>query len=255
MKTNQTKAFFIMVKLFRSSLTTVSLDSTLEKPKISKKFISIKQNLSLSKKAINSSQKSFIYRNLIKKIKTRCIKHYEKSISKCIINPQKFSFYNLEELNARTIFRFFKSDISKHKNRILLNTSMKTFLRKFIGKSNLINLNIKETHKHTFNMLNNITWKEFMCCLKYNIKTIIFLPLDKDNIVINKENFNIFFDYIDPTKEKYSYIKKKTWNKKYLHFIEQLEKDNTLINSNDINEIESNKSFQQFLFSFNTFET
>ena len=244
-----------MVKLFRSSSTTVSLDSTIDTPKISKKFISIKQNLSLSKKAFNPSQKSFIYRNLIKKIKTRCIKHYEKLISKCIINPQKFSFYNLEELNARNIFRFFKSDISKYKNRILLNTSMKTFLTKFIGKSNLGNLNIETTHKHAFNMLNNITWKEFMCCLKYNIKNINSLSLDKDNIVINKENFNIFFDYIDSTKEKYSYIKKKTWDKTYLHFIEQLEKDNTLTNSNDSNEIESNKNFQQFLLNFKTFET
>ena len=247
-----------MTKLFRSSSTTVSLDSTIEKPKIYKKFISIKQNFLISKKAINPSQKSFTYRNLLKKIKTRCIKHYEKLISKCIINPQKFSFYNLEEQDARTILRFFKSDISRPKNRILLNTSMKRFLSKFIGELKLTNLKIKATHKHTFHILNNITWKDFLCCLKYNIKNINFVSNEKDNAIINKENFDIFFDYINSIKEKYSYVTKKTWNKTYLHFIEQLEeeeKQKTLTNSNELNEIESNKSFQQFLLDFKMFET
>lgn len=243
-----------MTKLFKSSSTTISIDSTIENPKTLKKFISIKQIPFTPKNSFNSSQKSFIYRNLIKKIKTRCIKHYEKLICKCIINPQKLSLYNLEEQNARTFFRFFKSDISKHKNRILLNTSMKTFLSKFLGDLNTINLDIKENQQHTFNILINIKWKEFICFLKYDIENINFLTLGKDNDVINRENFQIFFDYIYSTKDNYSYIKKKTWNKKYLYFIEKLEEENTLNKSCDLNEIKSNESFQQFLLNFKTFE-
>ena len=227
-----------MINKLPSSSTSISADSpTLKK----EQFIQI--------------QTSFIYRNLIKKLKTHCIKLYEKKLHSTLKNPHKFTLYNLSSKKSRLLFRFFKSDISKHKNKILLETSMKVLLKNFIGDNSLNELICNSNKKHLFFQLMNMKWKYFLVFMKYNIENFTCGDIKDD--FINKENLSILFDYIYNGNTNYTYKHKKSCNKQYFHFVKELENKeccNTKQNNFNDNDVEQLKEFNKFIQDFHNFE-
>ena len=144
------------------------------------------------------SKQSFKYRNFIKKFKTHCIKMLEKLIKICLANPKTFSLYNLKEKQARFFFRYFKSDISRKKNSVLLNAPMNYLLERFVGKEALNKLKVKKEKLCLCNYITHINWKEFVLLIKYDPLNIIS-PYKKEFPLLNKTNVDIFLSniYID----------------------------------------------------------
>ena len=132
------------------------------------------------------AKQSFKYRNFIKKFKTHCTKILEKVIRSTLVNPKTFSLYNIKEKKARFFFRYFKSDISRKKNSVLLNSPINYLLEQFIGKRALNHLKVKTEKLNLFNYITHIKWKQFILLIKYD-------PLNILSIVNNNslnENFN-----------------------------------------------------------------
>ena len=203
------------------------------------------------KKKVCQSQKSFKYRNLIKKLKTHCIKIFEKIIKTCLRYPHTFSLYNLKSKQSRLFFRYFKSDISKQKNKILMNTQIKYLLSKFIGQATLSNLQIKSEMKNLFNYLTNLRWKEFLFLLKYDPNNLMLPYLVKNSVLINVDNLNILYDYIYSEQENPSNCAKRTINAEYLAFIKEIPSQNE--EDIDLNDFSITSNFKSFLLNFSSF--
>lgn len=203
------------------------------------------------KKKVVQSQKSFKYRNLIKKLKTYCIKIFEKLIKTCLTYPQTFSLYNIKSKQSRLFFRYFKSDISKQKNKILMNTQLKYLLSKFIGNASLSKLQIKSEMRNLFNYLTNIKWKEFLFLFKYDPNNIMLPYIVTNSVLINQDNLNILYDYIYSEQENPSNCAKRTINADYLTFINEIPSKNE--EDTDLNDGSITNNFKSFLINFRSF--
>lgn len=210
----------------------------------------LKEKKRKSKKTLQS-QKSFKYRNLIKKMKTHCIKVLEKLIKSCLVFPSSFSLYNLKSKSGRLLFRYFKSDISKNKNKILMNTTINFLLERFLGSKNFAHLLIKEEMKHLYNYLINIQWRQFIFFVKYHSFDLVNPYFNETSNLLNRNNINILLNYISSEQDNTIFFDKRTINTEYLTFIKEISpivQNNKLINNDVIN-----GNFKNFLCSFKSF--
>ena len=210
-----------------------------------------KRERKTKKKKVVQSQKSFKYRNLIKKLKTHCIKIFEKIIKTCLIYPNTFSLYNIKSKQARLFFRYFKSDISKQKNKILMNTQLKYLLSKFIGNASFSKLKSKLEMNNLFNYLTNIKWKQFLLLFKYDPNNILLPYIVNNSVLINQNNLNILYDYIYSEEECPSNCSKRTINADYLAFINAIPSQQE--DNQDLNDFTISCNFKSFLMNFRTF--
>ena len=157
-------------------------------------YVHEKKCKKVKNKIILSSRTYFKHRNLIKKVKINCINIYEKLLNSCI-NVEK-SIFNIgvpKKKKVRDVLRYFKSDISKYRNNLLLQIPMNDLISLFCNFEFLDEYIIREK-KLKLNFLLNITWKEFILYLK-NSNNELTIGV-KDLIKISKKEFEIFFNYI-----------------------------------------------------------
>ena len=173
--------------------------------------------------------------NFIKKFKTHCIKILEKLIKSCLLNSKAFTLYNLKEKQARFFFRYFKSDISRKKNSVLLNAPMNYLLEQFLGKEALTKLKVKKDKKCLFTYITHIKWKEFVLLIKYDPLNIIS-PYRKEFPLLTKKNVDIFFSNIYIDLKSIEITPKKNVNEEYLSFIKgiSLNENNNNVHNNSI---------------------
>ena len=192
------------------------------------------------------AKQSFKYRNFIKKFKTHCTKILEKVIRSTLVNPKTFSLYNIKEKKARFFFRYFKSDISRKKNSVLLNSPINYLLEQFIGKRALNHLKVKTEKLNLFNYITYIKWKQFILLIKYDPLNILS-QFKNDFPLLTIKNVDIFFSniYVDPNATEIT--SKKNVNEKYLSFIREipLEEKNNDVNNNSLNE-----NFNEYMSCF-----
>ena len=192
------------------------------------------------------AKQSFKYRNFIKKFKTHCTKILEKVIRSTLVNPKTFSLYNIKEKKARFFFRYFKSDISRKKNSVLLNSPINYLLEQFIGKRALNHLKVKTEKLNLFNYITHIKWKQFILLIKYDPLNILS-QFKNDFPLLTIKNVDIFFSniYVDPNATEIT--SKKNVNEKYLSFIREitLEEKNNDVNNNSLNE-----NFNEYMSCF-----
>lgn len=227
-----------------------TLNSSFENSKKGQKTLARRKK---KRKTFFKRQKVFKYRNLIKKIKTHCIKVYEKALKKCLVNPTMLSFYNIKSTKSRTLFRYFKSDISKEKNIILLQSPLKSLLTEFLGKEKLEKLNVKVHKRNLFNFLLNLRWKEFIVFIKNRNREIFNDEKEvSNNYLLSRENVNIFLDYIYRTNIKKGADKKEgTENNYYKEFISKLTLEQGT--QKNINNQYINNEFSGYLCNFKNF--
>ena len=234
--------------------STYSTESPRQKKTDESKVLSLthkKRERKTKKKKVIQSQKSFKYRNLIKKLKTHCIKIFEKIIKTCLIYPHTFSLYNIKPKQSRLFFRYFKSDISKQKNKILMNTQLKYLLSKFIGNASFSKLEIKSEMEALFNYLTNIKWKQFLLLFKYDPNSILLPYIINNFVLINPNNLNILYDYIYSEEENTSNCAKRTINAEYQAFINAIPSQNE--DSTDLNDYAITSNLKSFLINFRAF--
>lgn len=175
-----------------TSANSLSLEEEPEQEEIL--YIHEKKYKKIANKLRVSSRTYFKHRNLIKKVKTNCINVYEKIINSCLfLNQPLFSLGNGKNKKKRDVLRYFKCDISKLRNYLLLNIPMYKIISLF-SDFQLNDSIIKQNHRAKLNFLLNITWKDFMVYLKNDVKAITegFEGLIK----VSKKDFDIFFNYI-----------------------------------------------------------
>jgi hypothetical protein len=135
---------------------------------------------------------------LIKRVKTRCLKIYLRLILDCINASLEKSKLKVNE--KRNVFKLFKSDVCKSRNRAILYQSMKHLLRLF---SNIVvdGIPVKRDRLCTFNYLMNLKWEEFILHVKHKANEL-FEAEASDPVVLLGEIAE-FFSYIkNETKYK-----------------------------------------------------
>ncbi len=157
-------------------------------------YIHEKKYKKIANKLRVSSRTYFKHRNLIKKVKTNCINVYEKIINSCLnLTQPLFSLGNGKNKRKRDVLRYFKCDISKLRNFLLLNIPMKNIISLFSDFQ--LNENyIIEKKRLKLQLLLNMTWKDFMVCLKNGVKEVT--EGFEAQIKVTKKDFDIFFNYI-----------------------------------------------------------
>ena len=203
-----------------------------------------KKKVQKTKKA--KAKQSFKYRNFIKKFKTHCTKILEKVIQSTLVNPKSFSLYNIKEKKARFFFRYFKSDISRKKNSVLLNSPINYLLEQFIGKKALKKLKVKKENISLFNYITHIQWKQFILLIKYDPLNIIS-PFKTNFPLLTIKNVDIFFSNIYVDLNSIEITSKKNVNEKYLSFIREIPIEEK---TNDLNNSSIKENFNEYLNCF-----
>jgi hypothetical protein len=145
------------------------------------------------------NSKLFEGRNIIKKVKTHCLKIFYKTIKECIEMKEKVSpNFRLKIYEKKNIYKIFKSDISKFRNKILLNIKMKKIIKVFSNINIHDNSNVKEEKRILFNFLMNCTWMDILLYVKRGNPDILAYYKNKPlkNADVASKEVNEYMDYI-----------------------------------------------------------
>jgi hypothetical protein len=161
---------------------------------------------------------------LIKKVKTRCFKIYLHLLLNCVafINKEKL---NLKKKDKREIFKIFKSDVCKSRNRDILGTPMRHLLNLF-SNINPAPIELNAERIHTFEYLMNLSWEDFLIHVKR--RTSEFFKEEIDPMVLLTE----ITEYLKYIKHDTKY-KARTIDVNYLNLYKLLIKENKSIISED----------------------
>ena len=208
-------------------------------------YIHEKKYKKIANKLRVSSRTYFKHRNLIKKVKTNCINVYEKIINSCLnLTQPLFSLGSGKNKRKRDVLRYFKCDISKLRNYLLLNIPMKNIISLFSDFQ--LNENyIIEKKRMKLNMLLNITWKDFMLCLKNDIKEVT--KGFEAQIKITQKDFDIFFNYI--LEINYVYDLRPSVDSLYANSLDKI----LCFGVKELTEEERRKEMNEYLSSFKGF--
>jgi hypothetical protein len=202
-----------------------------------------KQNAKQIKKSNKTKNlKLFEGRNIIKKVKTHGLKLFNR-ILKQIANlkekiPAKF---RLKLQEKKYIYKIFKSDISKFRNKILLNHKMKTIMKNFSNLNLHEGTKIKDDKKEYYDFLMNSTWLEILIYFKRKSKEIILNDVKPGkNIEITSKEVNEYLDYIKNGSSNYK--ERVNLDKNYLKLYEPI------VSMNPESSYQESMSFHQEVF-------
>jgi len=219
--------FFITTSNYKINNIDNSIDSQKTiSTELSQKNIPLNENLYIHEKKYKqyndklkiSSRTYFKHRNLIKKVKTNCINIYEKLVNSCLLIEQPiFSINYSKNKRKRDVLRYFKCDISKLRNYLLLQIPMIKLISLFSDYEFTQNsIDVKKQNK--LNLLLNMTWKEFMLHLRNDNKDIT--SGIEGLIKVNKKDFDIFFNYV--LEINYSYDLRPSVDSLYANSLEKI---------------------------------
>ena len=108
-------------------------------------------------------KESYNEKFLVKKVKTRCFKIFFKLLNNCIHLNVTRSKWKINE--KKEVFKLFKSDVCKSRNREILKVSMRNLITIF-SNVNMNEITIREDKKNKFKYLMNINWEDFLNYIK-----------------------------------------------------------------------------------------
>jgi hypothetical protein len=194
------------------------------------------------------SEKYFQGRNTVKKVKIYCLKIFKQLLKHCF----EADYYKLKQLKPDDeqeplMYIIFKSDISKYRNKLLLEQPMKTIIQTFCNL-NLENLEkVKHEKKSFFYFLINSKWRDFISYIRMETQEIFEFSSRKNiNSILRREEIDQYLNYI----ESGSNILKKRINvnsnylKLYEKFIHPLINKN---NSFSLDDLLFEKHFEEYL--------
>ena len=207
------------------------------------KVIKIKK----SNESKTSNSKLFEGRNIIKKVKTHCLKVFYRALKECTDSRETvISTFRLKIHEKRIIYNMFKSDISKNRNKILLNLRMKKIMKMFSN----ININdpskIKPLKKIIFNFLMNSKWIDIITYVKRGSKEILKILNGKACKLpeITIQEINQYLEYIRLGSNKFKV--RVNLDKGYISFFENILNELKNAESEPDEKIEINKYLKEY---------
>jgi hypothetical protein len=198
------------------------------------------------------STKLFEGRNIIKKVKTHCLKFFYKSIKECADLKEKVSNnFRLKIHEKKNIYKIFKSDISKYRNKLLLKIPMRRIMKTFSNINISDNTFIKEDKKVIFDLLMNSQWSDILIYVKRRSKELTKF-LKAKNIKasdITPKEVNEYLEYIKNGTNNYK--DRINLDKSYLKLYEDIIDEHNDLKIKEENSME--KDIQHFLLNFVTF--
>jgi hypothetical protein len=182
-------------------------------------------------------------RNVIKKVKIHCLKVFYTLIKDCIdYKSYGAGEYKLKLGEMNLIYQTFKYDISKYRNKVLLNLRMKDIMETFSNVNINEDTRIKEDKLLVFNFLMNCTWMDFLGLVKNENKELIDPEDLKD---ISEENITDYIKYIQKSSNRYK--DRANLDDGYLRLYERIEERH-------LKEVRDSKmGINQFIISYNGF--
>jgi hypothetical protein len=163
-------------------------------PPISEKQTQSSTSLPNGKKGRRRLKESYNEKFLIKKVKTRCFKIYFRLLFKCTSSTLDKSKLKIQK--KKEIFKLFKSDVCKSRNRAILYTPMRVLLSLF---SNICveGLPIKKEKNNSHEYLMNLTWEEFLYHVKRKNCELFCKEEEFVDPVVTSAEIAEFFSYIN----------------------------------------------------------
>jgi hypothetical protein len=119
----------------------------------------IQNSVKNKRKGRKRLKESYKEKFLVKKVKTRCFKIFFKLLNTCIHLNVTRSKWKINE--KKEVFKLFKNDVCKSRNRLILKVSMKNLITIF-SNINMNEITIREDKKNKFKYLMNIHWEDFL---------------------------------------------------------------------------------------------
>jgi hypothetical protein len=146
-----------------------------------------------------NKKKFFAMRNIIKKVKTHGLKCFTRCLISCINSLKAENLKNsLKIKTKKKIYKLFKSDICKSRNRSILDIKMQDLLAIFSNLNvDLLTQAVREDMRSVFNFVLNLTWDEFLNFLKNENRDIVHLLGNIDNTVkVTSSDVRKYYEYI-----------------------------------------------------------
>jgi hypothetical protein len=168
----------------------------------------------------------YLMRNIIKKVKT----HGFKFFTRCLLALT--SVRNYHRKNSKTIYKLFKSDICKSRNRCILDFTMKQLLLTFSTVDmEYLNSSLRKD-KLTFNFLMNLTWGEFLRLIRNQNQEIRGLMGERQrSIKITPSDVKKYYEYI---YQGIDYKTRTTTDDSYIKLYSNLESQNVKFEQQDL---------------------
>jgi hypothetical protein len=186
-------------------------------------------------------------RNIIKKVKIHCLKIFYVIIKECI-DQRAYSIgeYKLKLGDMNMIYQTFKYDISKFRNKILLNLRMKDILAIFSNVNINDDTRVKGDRKFLFYFLMNCTWLEFLVFVKHENMELLSLFEEEVLKDISASNILDYIKYVQKTSNRYK--DRANLDNNYLHLYDTviMECKNQLIKE----KINTKLEIDSFMLSF-----
>jgi hypothetical protein len=145
------------------------------------------------------SGKYFQGRNTVKKVKIYCLKIFKKLLNDCFeADYYKIKQFKPDDDKESFMYNIFKSDISKYRNKLLLDQPMKTIIQTFCN-FNLENLEeVKHEKKSFFYFLINSKFKDFIYYIRMETEEIFeFLSRKNINTMLRRHDIDQYLNYIE----------------------------------------------------------
>jgi hypothetical protein len=148
-------------------------------------------SMKIKRKGRKRMKESYNEKFMVKKVKTRCFKIFFKLLNKCIHLNVTRSKWKINE--KKEVFKLFKSDVCKSRNREILKVSMKKLITVF-SNVNMKEITIREDKINKFKYLMNIKWEEFLHYIKRRGNEF---REDVWNDEVKSSEINEYFKYIN----------------------------------------------------------
>jgi hypothetical protein len=172
------------------------------------------------------AKKFFPMRNIIKKVKTHGMNFFTSCLTSCMSSPDV-------KTSIKPVYKSFKSDICKSRNRYILDVSMHELMSVFSNiDMEYLKTIVDEGKRSSFNFLLNLTWDEFLTCiLKYNHDVYNLLREVDSPIKLTSNDVKKYYEYI---YQGIDYKQRTKTDGEYIDLYHQLKRVN---NSNqDLND-------------------
>jgi hypothetical protein len=133
----------------------------------------------------------FDMRNVIKKVKTHGLKIFTRCLLACT------SLKGIAKRGPKRVYKLFKSDICKSRNRFILDCSMRQILSTFSSIDiEVIDSSVRPEKRLSFNFLMNLTWNEYLSLLRHESREIIELIHSYASTKLTPRDVVKYYEYI-----------------------------------------------------------
>jgi hypothetical protein len=182
------------------------------------------------------TKKLFEGRNIIKKVKTHCLKIYFTLVKSLMIHKGVFETVMMSA-HKNKILRLFKSDISKTRNKSLLDLSMSKIIKLLMNVDLMELIYYVRTEKILkFKFLLNCSWRDFLFYIGHRSKEL-WGPKEaksKESQIfkLNLKDINEYLRYVENSTKIYK--DRVRVDEEYLDIFKIIKRDGEIVNNSNL---------------------